>query len=252
VTSRPPAQGASAENTDRGVGGTGTSPAGGLPTDSSASAGAARSESRAPAWLVALVFVVLAAVLGVAGFVVTRAAQRSAVADPSALAIERWTQEVEGAPGDVDALVGLGYAYQEADRLEEALETYDEVLALDPGELTALYNRAVVLLALGRAQEGEAGLLSVLEIAPDHVLAAKRLATAYVGDERYREALGVLEPVVVAQPQYADLQYLAGVACERLGRTQDAVEYYRAAIRYSPDLTEAADALERLGAEDRS
>lgn len=198
-------------------------------------------------WLVALVATLALAVAAAGGYLLAQMAERTAAADPAEAAIAKWERAVNAAPDDPSALTALGYAYQEAGRYEDALSAYDRALAVDQGDLAAAYNRAVVLAELGRAQEAEAGLLAVLKRAPDHVLAAKRLGERYVREGRYAEALKVLAPALASNPRYADMQYLAGYACEQLGRTEEAALHYREALRYSPDMVKAEDGLGRLG-----
>jgi tetratricopeptide (TPR) repeat protein len=57
-----------------------------------------------------------------------------------------------------------------------------------------------------------------------------------------------LEPVAKARPEFADLQYLSGYACEQLGLFDIAISYYRGALEYVPDHADAREGLARLGA----
>lgn len=199
--------------------------------------------------LAALVALLAVAVVAVGGYLAFRMAERNAAVDPAEVAIEKWQQAAKASPDDAATLTSLGYAYQEAGRYEEALREYDRALTLDPKNLAALYNRTVVLRELGRDADADAGLTALLAIAPDHVLAAKALGERYVAQGRYAEALRVLEPAIRANPRYADMQYLAGYACERLGRAEDAAAHYREALRYAPEMPEPSAGLERLGEE---
>ncbi len=58
------------------------------------------------------------------------------------------------APGNAATLVSLGHLLASEGRLEEALEPLDRAVALQPGYAGARWNRALVLLALGRWKEG--------------------------------------------------------------------------------------------------
>lgn len=198
-------------------------------------------------WLVLLVAGLLFAVVGVGEYVL-RSVRTGPGVTPQSVAVDTAEQAVRQRPGDLEARLALGYAYQEAGRYAEALEEYDRVLADDPGMLAARYNRGVVLLELGRGDEAEAGLAALLEDEPTHVLAAKVLGERYVADERYTEALDILAPALAASPNYADLQYLAGYSAEQIGRDDAAVSYYRGALTFAPDMTDAREGLSRLGA----
>lgn len=200
-----------------------------------------------PGWLALLVLILLLAVSALGGYLIRGALVDSRVTTPGEVAVQTLERKVKSDPDDPENQLALGYAYQQQGRYEDAMERYDAVLASDEKNTGALYNKGVVLMALGRAKEAEAVYWDLLAAAPDHVLGAKALGEYYVGKKHYKSALVALEPVVKLQPQYADLQYLAGYSCEMLELRPQAVEYYRGALTYNPDHVEARDGLSRLG-----
>ena len=205
------------------------------------------SENLVPAWLAILVLALLLAVAAVGGFLIRGLLTDDAPPTRTEMEIEELTEQVEQDPNDPEALLGLAYAQQQDGDLEGALAGYDRVLELDPGNPGALYNKGTALLALDRGKEAEEVLWDVLETAPDHVLAAKALGEYYIGQGHYKSALTALEPVAKARPEFADLQYLSGYACEQLGLFEIAVTYYQGALTYVPDHVEAREGLARLG-----
>lgn len=205
-----------------------------------------------PGWLALLVLVLLLAIAGLGGYLIRGAMTNETIATPAQLSVQEKEQQAESNPDDPEAILALGYAYQQEARYNEALELYAQVLELDPGNTGALYNKGVVLTLLAKPKEAEAAYWDVLEVAPDHALAAKALGQYYVDKKQYKSALTALEPVIAAQPQYADLQYLAGFSCEQLGIDDTAVTYYRGALTYNPDYQEAKDGLDRLGATEQA
>lgn len=200
-----------------------------------------------PGWLALLVLILLLAVSALGGYLIRGAIIDSRATTPTEYAVQNLEAEVAEDPDDPENQLALGYAYQQEGRYEEALERYDEVLSADPGNTGAMYNRGVVFMALGRTKDAEAALWDLLDVAPDHVLGAKALGEFYVGKKHYKSALVALEPVIKLQPEYADLQYLAGYSCEMLQLRSQAIEYYRGALKYNPDQQEAKDGLTRLG-----
>jgi tetratricopeptide (TPR) repeat protein len=184
--------------------------------------------------------------LGTLAVVLTLSRARSA--DPIRAAIAEWETRLQASPDDAEARLGLALAYQRAGRYADALGAYEAVLEIAPDDLGARYNLGVVQIAARQEQAGERTLRDVLAAAPDHVLAAKTLAGRLLEREAYGEALAVIEPALTSRPELADLQYAAGFALERLGRSAEAIGRYRAALRYAPDLEEAAEALRRMGA----
>ena len=207
----------------------------------------AASDGLVPTWLAALVLVLLLGVAVVAGYLIRGLFVDDTPPAAAEMAIEEWTEQVEADPDDPESQLGLAYALQQDGDLEGALAGYDHVLELDPGNQGALFNKGSVLLALGRGKEAEVVLWDVLEVAPDHVLAAKALGEYYIGQKHYKSALTALEPVAKARPEFADLQYLSGYACEQLGIRDTAIAYYQGALKFVPDHVEARAGLERLG-----
>ena len=201
-----------------------------------------------PGWLALTVLLLLLAVATLGGYVIRGLLTGSDANSASEAAVVEWQRAVKADPTDVESMLNLGYAYQQEGRYEEALETYATVIELDPGNSGALYNTGMVYLALERGADAEVAFWDVLEQVPDHALAAEALGQYYIDREQYRSALVTLEPVIALRPQFADLQYLAGYACEQLGIAEQAAEYYRGALTYVPDYVEARDGLTRLGA----
>lgn len=204
-----------------------------------------------PAWLAALVLLLLIAVAVVGGFLI-RAMFVEPIAESSEeLAIREFQEAVEVNPSDLQARLSLGYAYQEAGRYDEALAEYDLVLDIDPTDTAALYNKGVVYLETMRLQRAEETLWDVLELEPTHALAAKRLGDYYASLGEYRSLVRAVRPAVEARPEMADLQYLMGLAYENLGHPDWAEARYTLALQYTPDMVEAREGLARLGAEEK-
>ncbi len=203
-----------------------------------------------PGWLALTVLLLLLVVAVLGGYVIRGVIVGSdSAGSPTDVAVAEWQRTVDSNPDDPESMLGLGYAYQQRGDYEDALTAYEAVLAADPGNTGALYNTGVVLGELGRTKDAEVAFWDVLEVAPDHALAAKALGEYYVGKKQYKSALTALEPVIEARPHFADLQYLAGYSCEQLGLVPQAIEYYRGALVYTPDYAEAREGLRRLGQE---
>lgn len=205
-------------------------------------------ENFVPAWLAGLVLVLLLAVMGVGGYAIRGAVSGDRrIADIADVDIARWSKEVRENPDDIDARVRLGYAYQQAGRLDKAVESYEYALEKQPKNTAALYNLGIVYQRLGVDDSAERLLWDVLDVAPDHALAARALGEIYAERGEYRSLLKAVRPVVEVQPQIADLQYLTGLAYEHTGHPDWAVARYRLALKYSPGFPQAREGLRRLG-----
>lgn len=200
-----------------------------------------------PHWLVLLVLALLLAVVALSGYLLVRwTTTGSLVGDSAHSEIDRLKAEVLADPNDVDARVSLGYAYQEEGRLEEAVTAYDDAIAMDGGNLGALYNRGACLVELDRVKEAEASFVAVIELAPGHALAAKALGDYYVSTKQYEKIPAAVEQAAVANPEMADLRVLLGIAYEKAGRAEEAAVEYRRALELAPEIVEAKQGLERV------
>ncbi len=116
-------------------------------------------------------------------------------------------------PQATEAIYALGLAQQGSGRTEDALETYDRLLAIDSTHRNALYNIGYIhLIELDDAEE-----------ALNHFLAATRV------DPGYHEAI-----------------YMRGLCYEALGDPGAAKREYSYALQLAPGFKKAADRLNVL------
>jgi tetratricopeptide (TPR) repeat protein len=73
----------------------------------------------------------------------------------------------------------------------------------------------------------------------------KAIAEYDMGD--YAAAIKTLEVALQVKKTYDEAYYWMGRCYEKLGKKEDAVEFYRTALQLSPDYIEAKDALAKLG-----
>jgi tetratricopeptide (TPR) repeat protein len=125
------------------------------PTPTPAPAQAAGDDGLVPGWLALLVLILIVAVVGVAGFVVRGLIVGDSEKTPAQADIDRWSREVDSDPTDTGARLNLAYAYQSAQEYDKALEEYDSVLAAQPKQMAALYNKGVIYMTLGQGKKGE-------------------------------------------------------------------------------------------------
>lgn len=204
-----------------------------------------RDHEFVPMWLLVLCAALLAGILGVGGYLIVRAVEARSLGPNSDSSIAAWQAEVKANPADVDAVLGLGYAYQRAGRFEDALVHYDQVLEFDPRDLAALYNSGVCELELGRDDEGVESLLKVLDIAPGHMLASMRLGEYYLERGEYAQTVSVVSDASAKHPEIGDLKLLYAKALEKAGRNKEAAVAYQDALRVVPNMAEARQGLER-------
>ena len=213
------------------------------PGDSAAS----QAEDLVPRWLAALVFVLVLAVVLTGGFVIRGLVTRDqrAVSEQE-IEIRDWAKRVAADPTDPRAHLGLGYAYQADGRYDKALEQYDLVLQYEPKDTAALYNRGTIYFKMGVNDLAEKSMWGVLNVDPKHQLAAKALGEYYASKGHYKSLIATVKPAAKAHPEMADLQYLLGLAYEKLNDPATASGYYQQAVKYSPNMVEAQAGLKRV------
>jgi tetratricopeptide (TPR) repeat protein len=201
----------------------------------------------APHWLVACVAVLLVAVVvsGVYAFSVFLEGRR-AEPDPQ-LAVLQATFSAD--PESAESGIALAYALQERGKLKDAVRVYEDVLVRESTNLAALYNRGVCLMKLGHERRAEESLSKVLQLAPEHALAAKALGEYYLSIREHHEIYEAVAPALAAHPQMADLHALTGVALEADGRYDEAKAAYIAALRFDPQQETALDGMARMNRE---
>lgn len=157
-------------------------------------------------------------------------------------------------PEMVEAMIMLGFVFEQTGDPTSALDQYTTALALDPGNINALRSRAVVNLELHRDREAIQDLERLCDLGLDGDGARIRLAVAYLrlgeldtARDHYQKALDLnLEALDEAQ-----VRHHLGLIEDRSGSTERAVEEYRTALALDPSLTAArldlASALNRLG-----
>ena len=85
-----------------------------------------------------------------------------------------------------------------------------------------------------KPEEKIAALNKALDIHPDLALAYNERGTAYYHLGNFKKAVADREQAIYLKPFYAEPYYNKAVACEELGRYEDAYQAYQDYIRYAP------------------
>jgi tetratricopeptide (TPR) repeat protein len=116
-------------------------------------------------------------------------------------------------PNAIDGLYALAMQYQSTDKLNEAMETYTQILSIDSTYKTAYYNMGYI---------------------------------QYQYLQLYNEALANFDTAVKMDPKYYQAVYMRGLCYEAKGDLAKAKREYSYAIELNPDYKLAADGLTRL------
>jgi Flp pilus assembly protein TadD len=138
-------------------------------------------------------------------------------------------------------------------RLAEAIEHYQNALAIRPDSVEARSDFGSGLAQMGLFNDAIAQYQTALRMAPDCSicrtnleLARKQMAehalhegVAFQKMGRTEEAIAQFEAALKAEPSYAEAQNDLGVALGSLGQTEEAIEHFSAALQLQPDYADA-------------
>ena len=134
-----------------------------------------------------------------------------------------------------------GVALAALRRLDEALASYGRAIALKPDYAQAYNNRGTVLVDQKRPLEALADFTRAIALAPDYVKAYDNRAGALADLNRHDEALVDHDRAIALQPGSAESHAKRGSVLTSLGRAQEALESYDRAIALDPGLASAHD-----------
>jgi GWxTD domain-containing protein len=117
-----------------------------------------------------------------------------------------------------------------------------------PPPFSSVYNyeKGKGYLALGKKEEAEREFRQALTKNPDFVAARKELVQLYLGGDKYRKVIDLLEPVIVKSPRDYETLMVLGLSYDKLGEYYDAIRYYERARMVTGE-DASVNLLNRLG-----
>jgi tetratricopeptide (TPR) repeat protein len=149
-----------------------------------------------------------------------------------------------------DYMISLGSLYAQS-RNRRALTVADLLLKdknADAGK-EALFIKGLYYNYTGDKAQAISFFDKCLSMEYTFMFAYREKAIALYDLGKYEEALKVLTKAVTLQNNFDEGYYWRGRCLEKLGKFDEAIDEYRTALVYSPDYTEAREALVRLGGE---
>ncbi|CEK20012.1 tetratricopeptide repeat protein [Chthonomonas calidirosea] len=132
----------------------------------------------------------------------------------------------------------------EGDRLqaqgqyEQALACYQQAIALEPANIYALNNMAVLLVEHNGAQDAEELCRRALSMRGDLAELHYNLGRALAKQERFHEAIAAYEHALDLAPNMAEAYNMLGNAWRALGIIDKAERCYRQAVSLKPESAE--------------
>lgn len=125
-----------------------------------------------------------------------------AEADRHADAIPALEQALARQPKDLMALLQLALSQQNQERDDEALQTYDTLLRLQPAHADSHNNRAALWRRRGDLEQALAGFREALRLQPEHAEALHNLGSVLSELHRPEEALQAFRAALARHPNY--------------------------------------------------
>jgi len=124
-------------------------------------------------------------------------------------------------------------------RYEEAIEYFDQSLALDPNNADVWYSKGTVLYELKQYEEAINCLDRSLTLDPNNDNAWYYKGAILYELGRYEEAINCFDQLLALNPNDAVAWHYKGAALYELKRYKDAVECFDRALAINPNLTSA-------------
>jgi len=146
-------------------------------------------------------------------------------------------------PDLVEVRMNLASNEQQAERYEQAVRDYQQVVKTDPGSLKAHYNIGVSLFRLGKLDEATREFQAALAISPFFAPAEDRLGSIALQKKDYNQARAVFEHVLAFSPYDYDAHYNLGALSALQGQWDAGERHLRVAMGVDPANPEPHDAL---------
>jgi len=144
-------------------------------------------------------------------------------------------QRLGPAGGTYVAWLRRGWLHYLAGRHAQAAAAYQQAVELQPGAVEPRLGAMLPLMALRRWKDAERVGGEVLALAPGDATALARLAWVHYNQGRYAEAEPLYRRALAAFPASADNRTGLGWTLLKLGRHKEAREAFEAVLAFAPD-----------------
>jgi Tfp pilus assembly protein PilF len=142
-------------------------------------------------------------------------------------------------PHDLDAQYKQANALLQRGEVEEAIASYEKVIAVQPGHAAALNNLGCAWLRVGRVEKAIEFFQRAITARPDYAQAFSNLGDAWLKMGEAAKAEANCRRALEIEPNRVDAHSNLGNALREVGRIDEAVQEYRQALAYdsrNPDL----------------
>lgn len=152
--------------------------------------------------------------------------------------IALWGDAAAKSPDKARPHFNLGQAYQDVQRMPDAVREYEAALALKPDIHAAYSNIAAIYLDQGQFNKSEEFLQKVTSEAPDFTEGFINLGVLYIRTHQPDKALAAVDRALEINPDSFAAHFNKGEALTQKGDFKAALESYKRAVYLRPDKTD--------------
>jgi tetratricopeptide (TPR) repeat protein len=140
---------------------------------------------------------------------------------------------------DANFWIEQGNALSRLGRYEEAVDSFDQALALRPDDYEALLNRGADLNELGRYEEALASFHQAIQLQPEFHLTWYNQGIVQKRLGSYKEAVASFDQAIQLQPEFHLTWYNQGIVQSLLGNYEEAITSFDQAVKLQPNFYDA-------------
>ena len=147
---------------------------------------------------------------------------------------------------EVNVLNSLGVCYGHLGQMDKALEHFERARDHSPEDYMAYYNLGYTLMAQGKLSEAKGHLEKSLELNPEHADTLYQLGRLTQNEGRMDQALGYIQKAAEQAEKPKAVHRLLGEVLAAMGKTGEAEEAFKQAVKQKPNDAAALSGLAGL------
>ncbi len=154
-----------------------------------------------------------------------------------------WNDTAKKSPSKSRAYTYLGIAAAKERNLPEAYKNFHMAIALNPSDIEARFNLAVLFKETNRLNLAEAELLIIIKHMPKLIEPYLILAEIYTTLGRNEESIALLERIKWKRQSSMQIRLKLGESLAMSGRTEEAIEVFKNILGEDPKISAALSGL---------
>ncbi len=129
-------------------------------------------------------------------------------------------------PDCADAHAARGNVFLMLEERQAATASYEQALRLDPGNAPAHFNLGLILQTVGAREQAFHHFKRAYALAPEIPDLLKNLILSHIEFDRYDDAQVLLQHVLAQAPRHLEALKCIGLVLQKMHRPQEALQYY--------------------------